>query len=296
MGRSGWMDINKYILFADVAVTKNFTKSGERMGYTQPGVSHVLKAMERELGFPLFLRTPKGVTLTSNAETILPLVRELLAVNEQLTQTVSNINGLETGHLCIATFASISRSWLPQVIFAFKQKYPGIEIELLEGGTDDIVGWVENSQADLGLLSKKHASSLRWTPLYEDALMAILPKDYPVNGREAIPMKEIEKWPFIISAEGVDYDVHNAIQKAGITPDIRYTSTDDHTVISMVSNNLGVSILPNLVIGTAQSKILALPLEPYFSRELGIGARADSGLSPAARRFAQTIKETLQIS
>ena len=126
------MDINKYILFADVAATKNFTKSGERMGYTQPGVSHVLKAMERELGFPLFLRTPKGVTLTSNAETILPLVRELLAVNEQLTQTVSNINGLETGHLCIATFASISRSWLPQVIFAFKQKYPGIEIELLE--------------------------------------------------------------------------------------------------------------------------------------------------------------------
>lgn len=52
------MDINKYILFADVAATKNFTKSGERMGYTQPGVSHVLKAMERELGFPLFLRTP----------------------------------------------------------------------------------------------------------------------------------------------------------------------------------------------------------------------------------------------
>ena len=59
----------------------------------------------------------------------------------------------------------------------------------------------------------------------------------------------------------MDYDVHNASQKAGITPDIRYTSTDDHTVISMVSNNLGVSILPNLVIGTAQSKILALPLE-----------------------------------
>lgn len=57
------MDINKYILFADVAATKNFTKSGERMGYTQPGVSHVLKAMERELGFPLFLRTPKGVNL-----------------------------------------------------------------------------------------------------------------------------------------------------------------------------------------------------------------------------------------
>lgn len=184
------MDINKYILFADVANTKNFTKSGERMGYTQPGVSHVLKAMEWELGFSLFLRTPKGVTLTSDAEAILPLVRELLAVNEQLEQTVSQINGLEKGHLCIASFASISRSWLPQVFYAFKLKYPGIEIELLEGGTDD------------------------------------------------------------------------------------------HTVISMVSNHLGVSILPNLVIGTAKDKVLALPLEPYFPESW----ESVQGRIPACRR------------
>ena len=49
------MDISKYALFADVADTGNFTKSGERMGYTQPGVSHILKAMESEFGFPLFV-------------------------------------------------------------------------------------------------------------------------------------------------------------------------------------------------------------------------------------------------
>lgn len=287
------MDINKFILFADVASTKNFTKSGERMGYTQPGVSHVLKSMENELGFPLFLRTRKGVELTPNAEAILPIIRELVAVNEQLEQTVSNINGLETGHLTIATFASISRSWLPMVIHEFKKKYPGIEIELLEGGTDEIVDWVENSQADLGFLSKKHTSHLKWIPLYEDPLMAILPKDYPVNGRTALPMKEIEDHPFIISAEGVDYDVHEAIKKADITPNICFSSTDDHTVIAMVSNHLGVSILPNLVIGTAHSQITALPLDPYFSRELGIATNREYKPSPAARRFIECAEELL---
>ena len=46
------MEINKYALFADVAETRNFTKTGERMGYTQPGVSHVLKTLESEMGFP----------------------------------------------------------------------------------------------------------------------------------------------------------------------------------------------------------------------------------------------------
>ena len=154
------MDISKYALFADVADTGNFTKSGERMGYTQPGVSHILKAMEAEFGFPLFVRTKQGVVPTHNAKAILPLVRQLLSVNEQLEQTISSLNGLTTGHLTIASFASIGRSWLPTVIHSYQQSYPGIEIELLEGGTDDIVGWVENSRADFGLLSKWNVDSL----------------------------------------------------------------------------------------------------------------------------------------
>ncbi|MGN0164850.1 MAG: LysR family transcriptional regulator [Lachnospiraceae bacterium] len=286
------MEINKYALLVDLADTKNLTKSGERMGYTQSGVSHVLKTIEAELGFPLFIRTQRGVELTHNGETILPLVRKILSVNEELEQVISDINGLVSGHLTIATFASISRSWLPKIIYKYQKRYPGIEIELLEGGTDDIVAWVGGSQADIGLMSKRHSSPLSWTTLYEDALMAILPKDFPVNGN-AVPMKVFEENKFIISAKGVDYDVHYAIDDAKISPNICYSSTDDHTVISMVANNLGVSILPNLVIGTAHDKILALPLEPYYSRELGIASRPNSSLSPAAKKFVQIIQEEL---
>ena len=87
------MDINKYALFVDVAETGNFTKTGERMGYTQPGVSHILKSMEAELGFPLFIRTRHGISLTSNAEAILPIVRNMLSINEQLEQTISERTG-----------------------------------------------------------------------------------------------------------------------------------------------------------------------------------------------------------
>ena len=61
------MDISKYALFADVADTGNFTKSGERMGYTQPGVSHILKAMEADFGFPLFVKFPVSATSAKSA-------------------------------------------------------------------------------------------------------------------------------------------------------------------------------------------------------------------------------------
>ena len=54
------MDIKKLELCADVAETRNFTRSGDRMGYTQSGVSHILKFLETEIGFPLFVRTKQG--------------------------------------------------------------------------------------------------------------------------------------------------------------------------------------------------------------------------------------------
>lgn len=287
------MEINKYALFADIAETKNFTRSGERMGYTQPGVSHILKAMEAELGFPLFLRTKQGVVLTPNAEAILPLVRRLLSVNEQLDQTVASLNGLETGHLTIASFASISRNWLPAVIYAFRKEYPGIEIELLDGGTDDIVDWIENSVADFGLLSRRQTSSLEWIPLYEDPLMAILPKDYPVSGKTSFPIKDMSGEPFIISAEGTDYDIHHALQESKISPNIRFSSKDDLAIVSMVANSLGISILPKLVIQNVQNQITALPLKPFYSRSLGIGFRSQNNLSPAAKRFIESLQNTL---
>ena len=82
--------------------------------------------------------------MTPNAEVILPIVRNMLAINEQLEQTISSLNGLTTGRLTIASFASISRDWLPRPLHEFQEDYPGIEIELLEGGTDDIVQWIND--------------------------------------------------------------------------------------------------------------------------------------------------------
>lgn len=287
------MEINKYALFADVADTKNFTKTGERMGYTQPGVSHILKSMEAEFGFPLFIRTKQGVVPTANANAILPLVRQLLSVNEQLEQTISSLNGLATGHLTIASFVSIAYNWLPPVIYAFQQEYPDIEIELMEGGTDEIVSWIENNRADFGLLSRHNTDSLEWISLYEDPLMAILPKDYDTGGRNYFPISEMSEKSFIISGEGVDYDVRDALLSAGINPKIHLSSKDDHVIISMVASHLEISILPNLVIGYDKEKIQCLPLDPYFCRELGIGFRSVQSLTPAALRFIDFIQKTL---
>lgn len=289
------MDIKKFQLFADVAETENFTKSGERMGYTQSGVSHMLKSLEEEIGFTLFIRSKQGVKLTSGAENILPSVRALLSMYENLEQHINEINGLETGQITIATFSSISIHWLPKIIHEFLLAYPGINIKLMEGGTDDIVSWIESDIADFGFLSNRHINALEWMSLCDDPLMAVLPTDYPVPDNKVVPIGEFEKDYFIISAMGTDYDVHYALESSGITPNIRFTSKDDHAIISMIASRLGISILPELVTRNFESQVSTYLLEPYYSRTLGIAMKSKQNLSPAANKFIKLTQDIIQL-
>ncbi len=287
------MDIKKFQLFVDVAETNNFTKSGERMGYTQSGVSHILKSLETEMGFPLFMRNKHGVTLTKNAEDILPLVRALLSRYEILEQTINDLNGLEKGRLVIASFSSISVNWMPPIIHRFQQLYPGIEISLMEGGADDIVRWLNDDIADFGFVSHRNMESLEWISLCEDPLVAVLPRDYPPLPSGRFPIQDFEGKCFIISAMGTDYDIHHALETSGVKPDMRFSATDDHTIIAMVANKLGVSILPRLMLQNFDNHVSSYPLEPYYSRDLGIAVKSKANMPPAAIKFLEITKQIL---
>jgi DNA-binding transcriptional LysR family regulator len=155
----------------------------------------------------------------------------------------------------------------------------------MEGGTDDIVHWIEDDIADFGFLSNRHIQALEWISLYEDPLLAVVPKDYPAPENGVIPISDFENDYFIISAMGTDYDVHNALDTAGISPGIRFTSKDDHAIISMIENRLGISILPELVTRNFENQVSTYLLEPYFYRELGIAMKSKDNLSPAANKF-----------
>ncbi|KPU43516.1 HTH-type transcriptional activator CmpR [Oxobacter pfennigii] len=288
------MDLKKYELLASVAETGNFTISAERLGYTQSGVSHIIKGLEDEIGFPLFVRTRRGVSLTENGKKIVPLIRQLLSDNSRLEQTISALHGLNTGSITIGTYSSIAINWLPKIMFEFQKDFPGIDIHMKEGGIDEIESWIEYNNVDFGFLSKRDTQKFDWVPLDEDPLMAILPKGSPVPENGSYPISAFHNQPFVMSAQGIDHDVHLALEKANVTPYIRFSSTDDHAIISMVANRLGISILPNLIIQGMQSNITAILLEPYSYRSLGIGIKSIKNISPAAKKFLQYTKRIVE--
>lgn len=289
------MELNKYAVFLEVARQQSLSRAAEVLGYTQSGISHTIKRMEKDMDLALFDRNRNGAFLTSAGKELVPYISQLVQGQENLSQAVFSLHNLHRGSLTIGTYSSISRQWLPHIIHRFKQDYPSVRIDFKEGGNEEIVRWISYGEVDLGFLSSCFDDRLEWIPLKEDPLMAVLPENYP-HKKNVFPLNEFNGKTFIISAPGTDVDIHNTLEEYHIEPDIRYSAKDDFTIVSMVACQLGISILPQLVLKSYEAAVRTLPLEPFSVRRLGIALPGMNTASPATRKFIEYTLEYLGMS
>ncbi len=287
------MNIKDIQLFITMSEEKNLTRTAEVTGYTQSGISHILKNLEKEMGFSLFVRTKKGIYLTPNGELVLPYARNLISSNESMGQMISSINGIQDGHISIGAFTSISIEWLPLIIEKFKNDYPNIVLEIREGGFQDIENWIENGTVDFGMYSHTSKKNFEWIPLKEDPMLAVLPGNFPIEDKKSFSIHELEKFPFIMLDKEADYDVHEFLNANDIHPDICFSSANDHAILSMVEHHLGISILPELILKNSSRDIKTLPLNPLVTRTLGIYLLSKNSISPAALKFITYAKNLI---
>ena len=290
------MDISKLQLFSDIAYTKNLSESAQRLGYTQSGVSHAINKLELEMGVSLLKRTNHGVYLTKDAEFLLPKVRSIIGNYNRLMEGVDSLRGLTKGELSIGTYSSIARQWLPAIIKRFQELYPNIKLSIHEGGVKSIEKWLHDGIIDIGFLSWRKNQNFKFITLSRDNLYVITSKVMEMlpSYREVFPLKAFSEYPFIASKSGVDNDVSDAFETAGGKPEIRFSCNDEHTIISMVANNLGISLLPNMFLKGRENEINIIPVSPCAVRTLGIGVISEKNISVSAAAFIQTSKAVVK--
>lgn len=288
------MDISKLALLCDIADTKNLTVSADRMGYTQSGVSHAISKLETELGVALLRRTKRGVELTRDGEMLMPYIRLVVSHYNRMDEIVDSILGLQRGSICIGSYSSIASQWLPSILRQFQQLYPSISINIREGGMQDIEQWLTEGRIDFGFLSWRREQNYRFIALARDPLYAITAKDLtlPEEYLDKFPLSAFSDYPFIASENGVDYDVSVAMEQAGISPVISFKCRDDHTIVPMVENNLGISLLPGMFL-KGQNNIRKIPVSPCTMRTLGIGILSEKTLSVAAKAFIHLSRKVI---
>ena len=288
------MDTKKLEALAAAVQYGSFTRAAEALGYTQSGMTHMMNSLERDIGFPVLLRGRAGVRLTPAGERIYPLIRQVLSASQALDREVALINSHKEDTIRVAAYSSIAMHWLPEVIQQFRRVHPELTVDIQMGSVEEVYRWVREDKADMGFASLQDGMTMDWLPLAEDPLLAILPPEYDLGGRERFDVRDFSGHEFLMPSMGFHLDILRALNRSGVTPVIRTTQVSDSVIISMVEHGLGVSVLSELVLKGRRDAVQAVPLDPPAFRELGIVTRDRRELRPAARRFITEARDIIR--
>lgn len=281
------MDTKKWEALLTAVEAGSFTRAADRLGYTQSGLTHMMHALEKEVGFSLLIRDRYGVRLTPEGERLLPAIRDFQQAAKRLENQVSVVGNTKKENIRVAAYSSICMHWLPAIVSKFRMVHPDISVDIRMGNVDEMYTWLREDKVDLSFVSNQSREEFDWIPLWDDPLLAILPPDYPAGDRSTLPIAEFEGQEFLMPSLGFDNDILPIFRRAGVSPDIRDTSVDDATVISMVELGLGYSILSELILQGRRDNITALPLEPAASRSLGIALPSLKEATPITLQFVE---------
>src|ERR1700738_1838075 len=138
--------------FVTVVDEGSFTRAAQGLHVTQPGLSHQIRALERDFGGPLLERLPRGVRLTPAGRVALPHARASLAHGDRARSAARRASGVDAGELHVGTLYSISVGVLPKALRAWRRKYPDIQVRLVEfRRSTDLIAAMEAGQADLAV-------------------------------------------------------------------------------------------------------------------------------------------------
>lgn len=288
------MSISKYRALAAVAELKNITKASNRLGYTQSGVSHLVGALEDELGVTLLLRSKSGTTLTEEGVAMLPYVQRVLDAEDALRAKALELRDATVGKLRVGTFSSVAIQWLPKLLSRFTALHPGVEVYVTNGTYSTVEDALDAGSVDCAFVPLPSRPEFSATRLFHDQLLAVVDKNNPLAAKKSITAHDLAGETFIVPAEGSNYDIGKIFAAAGVHPPVRLDINDDYAAVAMVRQKLGVTILPELMLrGFPLEGVACVPVQDT-ERAIGVAVRRDKHLSPAVRAFLLCVRDSVE--
>ncbi|TQR10128.1 LysR family transcriptional regulator substrate-binding protein [Psychrobacillus soli] len=174
--------------------------------------------------------------------------------------------------LQVGTFPSVTTKWIPKILKKMNEEYPGIEVSILEENYEVIQQLVLEGQLDCGFVADNpFFFSLSFPPLKKDKLLCIISAEHPLAQLNKVTLKVLNQEPFILPGKGGDIELKKFFKVHNITPNIRYEIMDtNQSIVAMVESNLGISILPQLLLNKISKTVITRKPEIDFSRMIGL--------------------------
>ena len=275
-----------------VAEHKNFSEAAHHLQLSQSAISHAIAALEDELGVVLFLRGRRGAALTPVGDRILAHARTMLETLQCIGHEAELARSLAGGEVRIASFRSAATHIIPRAMARFHRQYPQLTTALTEHIDYAAVEQaLRAGKVDVGITYLPSTAEFETWELLRDEYLVFFPPETTIP--EPLTWEQLATYPLIL---GPDDDacyvtLHQHFARHSFTKAADYKVSEDSTIIGMVIQGLGISILPRLAACPVPPQLQMRSLPTRFFRRLGVAVLADALHPPPVFAFVDSLKQ-----
>tara|TARA_R110002094_G_scaffold142996_4_gene133123 strand:- start:1639 stop:2568 length:930 start_codon:yes stop_codon:yes gene_type:complete len=224
----------------------SIANAANELNISQSSITAAIGALESQIGFDLFVRTPaKGISVTPAGRETLKLIRNFITQSRQFEAEVVAIGGDATGSVRISCYATAAPSFLPPILQNFKSNYPNIAITFLEGNMDSTMAYLKNGEADLAFTYEETLEDRQeFTPLFAAPPYALLAVDDPLAQEKSVCLADLADKPMVMLdlPRTKEYFI-GMFENAGLKPNLVHSTRSTEIVRALVSGGHGFSML-----------------------------------------------------
>jgi len=284
-------DLRAILALAD---ERNFTRAAERCHLSQSAFSTLISNLERDLGTRLFDRTTRHVELTPEGKLLEPSARRMLVDLEGVVGNFREYALKAKGRVSIAALPSMAAGWLPAVLTEFRDKHPGIELELFDLLSDQCLALVRAGRADLAIASAgPHEKDLRTEEFCSDRFFLVCRRDHPLATKNPVRLKDLAEHPVIQLARTSSVRQHLNAALHPLQVRTAFEVEQLATVAALVEAGLGITVVPALTLfHFRQPNLVVRPLaRPAVTRRIYLVRLRGRSLSIAAQAMYELMRE-----
>ncbi len=245
------MEIRHLKLVKEVAEKGSLTKAMDTLYLSQSALSHQLKEVETQLGAPLFHRVNKKLVLTGAGKIVLDSAERILKDIAQTERSVKKYISGDKGTVRIATECYTCYHWLPQLMIDFNNEFPNVDIEVFPQTLIDPEQQILNGELDLAITSTVVDNpNLKYTELFTDELMALMPADHPLTKKKYIYAQDFQDESVIIHSYPLDsvYLFKHLLIPENVTPKKVIPIQITDAMVQMVKAGMGIKVIAKWII------------------------------------------------
>lgn len=284
--------------FLAVAAHGKVRRAAAELGVSQPAITQGLQRLERELGFPLFERSSRGMELTAVAESFCERTRILRASLEDAIKEAADLHLGECGVLRVGVSPLYTQRLFVPAALALRRQRPGARLRVMLNLNDALTGALRAGEIDLSInaLPSVLPDDLEAKPLVEDALVLVVRQHHPLLTQHRLGLHDLAdaKWLLPAPSVSVRRTVEARLAEAGLPPPqvvVELSNTAAGQLNPLLLQSDLIAIMAESGLNTpAGNGLVSLPMpEARFERTIGAVTRRESRLPPLAQRFLELL-------